>query len=160
MITRWRLPTEKKLIFHYVLIIGCVLVCILWFYLFNKINTLQETIQNKNTLLAFMQKADQELQQNGDGIESNQSASQHSNTSLSATVQTAINQTLLSTKVTQLRLMENNTLQLAFKQANFDVLMRLLTTLSEKNGIQVKEARIRKDEKPNTVNAEIVLSNP
>ncbi len=157
MINRWRLPEDRKFLFFYLLAVGCCLALLLWLYLNNEIHDLSNSIQRQKTLLAFMQKADLELRQTTARPQNIGKSAAIPSGSLTTSVQTAINQAQLGPRVVQLRQQENMTLQLSFRQADFDTLISLLSTLSDQNGIEVREARIQKSDKPDIVNADLVL---
>jgi general secretion pathway protein M len=121
-------------------VIVCVIYFFLWSPLADKTANLRDQIQHDQTLLSWMEKADQQIQSMGK--KSSQIKSNKAPISLLSQVQQNVKQQGFADNLTQLHQVENNAVQLSFKQINFDDFMQWLTDIWRNNGIIVSQISI------------------
>lgn len=141
---------EKKAAFIGGTVLGCFILFSAWEFLANQVSDLREHVTHNQKLLTWMQQADTELQK------AHVSSNSHTANPMTA-VQTAINQSTLTTHVNQLKQSDNNSIQLNFKEANFDAIIQLLTQLSQQQQLNVKQAQFTNSKTPGIVNASLTL---
>jgi type II secretory pathway component PulM len=126
-----------------------------WLPLDNKIMSMRHKVQQNQQLLAWMQAADKQLQ------ESNRmsSMSTHLPASLLSTAQKQIKQSSIAKQLSQLRQSDSDSVQLSFKQVDFDKLITWLTDSWHQQGLTLSQFTIAPSETPGIVSADIQLKS-
>lgn len=146
---------DKQFVFLGSVIITIFLIyLIIWSPLNNRVATLRNNVQHNKNLLVWMQAADKQIQAYANIPQANKNAA-----SLLSIVQNEINQSALSKDLTQLHQVENDSVQLSFRDVDFDRLITWLTQLWLQHNITVTHASIKKTDAQGIVSAEIILNN-
>lgn len=142
--------------------LGTVAVLILLFYsliwspLSNKVISMRGQIQRNEQLLAWIQTADKQIQL----VEKNlQQSASSSSTSLLSTTQNLINESTLSSQLSQLRQADSDSVQLSFKQVDFDKLIAWLAETSKTQRFVVSQLTVTPSPSPGIVSAELTLKS-
>lgn len=128
---------------------------VLWSPLNNKVESLRTKIQRDQKLLVWMQDTNRRVQQ----IEKNQQTKKIAATdvSLLTIVQRQLNKTPLVSSLEQLRQADNDSVQLSFKNVDFDKLAAWLIQLWQQEGLVVSQINVTPSGSPGMVGAELVL---
>lgn len=142
--------------------IGAIALLILLIYAFiwspldGNVSAMRKQIQRNEELLAWMQATDKQIQ----ALENHtQKSTSHSSGSLLSMVQNQINESPLATQLSQLRQSESDSVQLSFKQVDFDKLITWLTESLHSGGIVVSQITVTPSESPGIVSAELILKS-
>lgn len=130
---------------------------LIWSPLNNKVETLRKQIQNNQKLLLWMQSADKQLQI----IEkkSDKTNTPHTSGSLLSMAQNQINQSPLATQLADLRQIDSDSVQLSFKQVDFDKLIEWLTYAWKDQGLLISQITITASNNPGIVSADFILKS-
>ena len=128
---------------------------IIWSPIQNSVSQLKQTVSNNQSLLSWMQQANQTIQANQNSGHSMQNTDP---TQRLAVIQTSLKQTNFGTKVTQLEQAEQNNVRVVISKTNFDALTTWLTNLWEIHGIIVNELTLKRLNDQGLVSANIVLT--
>lgn len=140
--------------------LGAIALIMIFIYIFiwspltNKVANLRQQIQRDSQLLTWMQSADIQITAAGTVTK----GPTHSGSLLSVT-QTLINKSALSSQLTQLRQADSDSVQLSFKEVNFDKLILWLGQSSKKEHLSISEFRVTPLSAPGMVSAELILQS-
>jgi len=138
-----------------VVIIIFLIYGFIWAPLNNKVKTIRTHIERNQALLAWMTAADiqiQRIQKNNQKPLAAVSAG-----SLLSVIQNQINLSPIATNLSELRQFENDSVQLRFKQVEFDKMIAWLAELCQENKVVITQLTITSGESPGIVAAEFVL---
>ena len=145
---------KQTLLAGSILVMIFVVYTFIWTPLAESIQLQREKIQSNQALLAWMQQADQQLQH----PQSQTLRAKKTYTgSLLSFIQSQINKTELETLLTELKQSENDTVQLRFKEVNFDKLIIWLVTLAQDYHLSVVRMAVTPTTTIGIVNADIVI---
>lgn len=126
-----------------------------WSPLNNKVTTMRSQIQRNAQLLAWIQAADKQIKL----AEKTLQKPADSSTSLLSTAQQLINDSALSSQLTQLRQMDTDSVQLSFKEVDFDKLITWLTQANKTDRLVVSQLAVAPGHSPGIVSAELILKS-
>lgn len=128
----------------------------IWSPLDNKIVSMRKQIQQDQKLLVWMQAADKQL---NNAENHAQSPSSPSSASLLSLAQKQIKQSTLANQLSQLRQTDSESVQLSFKQVDFDKLVAWLTNSWHEQGLMVAQLTVAPSDTPGIVSAELQLKS-
>ncbi len=128
----------------------------IWSPLDHKITSMRTQIVQNQKLLTWMKAADSQLTHSASQIKS---TSPHASASLLSLAQNQIKQSPLSNQAYQLRQAESDSVQLSFKQVDFDKLITWLTEIHQQQSLMVTQLTVAPGETPGMVSAEIQLTS-
>ena len=126
----------------------------IWSPLTNKVTSLREQIERDSQLLKWMQSADQQIE----SAEKTAKTTKNSGSLLSI-AQTLIQESALSSQLTQLRQTDADSVQLSFKEVSFDTLIVWLAESSKKEHLLISEFRVTPLSTPGMVSAELTFKS-
>lgn len=129
----------------------------IWSPLDHKITSMRTQIEQNQKLLVWMQAADSQLEKSANQIQS--ASSTHASASLLTVAQHQIKQSALANQSYQLRQAESDSVQLSFKQVDFDKLITWLTDSWHQQGLIVTQLTVAPSETPGIVSAELLLTS-
>lgn len=129
----------------------------IWSPLDHKITSMRTQIEQNQKLLAWMQAADKQLANSAKQIQSTSTTS--TSKSLLSIAQNQIKQSSLSNQSYQLRQAESDSVQLSFKQVDFDKLITWLSDASRQQTLMISQLTVAPSDTPGIVSAELQLTS-
>lgn len=143
MKSKWQqlaLREKQMLVLGGIVMILAMFYGFIWAPLANKVSSLRADVQHNQQLLSFMQAASKKIQSfsgaNRDALNN------PSHASLLSGVQQQLHQPPLSQYPVLLKQADSDSVEVSFKQVNFDLLMTWLIRVSEQNHWVVKQMTI------------------
>lgn len=144
---------KQKVLMGLALGLSLIIYFCLWQPLNQTVTSLRSQVSRQQELWAWMQEMDQKI-----NATQHTQINVHEGKSFLGTVQTLLNKSPIAPKVNDLRQIENDTVQIRFKQASFDAMITWLIRLSETVSLQISEVSIKSTSAPGIVDAEITLN--
>jgi type II secretory pathway component PulM len=129
----------------------------IWSPLDHKITAMRTQIEQNQKLLAWMEAADKQLANSAKQIQSASTTS--TSKSLLSVAQNQIKQSSLSNQSYRLRQAESDSVQLSFKQVDFDKLITWLSDASRQQNLMVSQLTVAPSDTPGIVSAELQLTS-
>lgn len=135
-----------------------IMVVIIYFGLYSPlvshVHALRNQIQQDQTVLAFMQQADQTINQVNVGRHKNKP---ESTMMLLSILQKQINEASLNLALIQLKQGTGETVAMRFQKVEFDKLMRLLLMVTKQQAVTIEQLSAKTNRDLGLVDAEVVL---
>jgi general secretion pathway protein M len=138
-----------------VIVIG-LFYALIWSPLESKVTTLRDKVQRNQQLLSFMQTTDKQLQPFSDKPFK---GNKESSSSLLSAIQNQLKKPPLNKYSAELKQADAGSVELAFKQVNFDILVTWLTRMSEQKRWVITQMTIARSATTGMVSATFILTS-
>ncbi len=154
----WWLQLSKRekqsLVMGSVVLLGAMIYFLGWVPFSNKIDSLRQQLIHDQALLVWMRSTDAKLK----AFANPSPQASLGNHSILGLIQTSIQKSELHKNVTQLRQLENASVQIFFHKVSFDLLMGWVIQICQQQHLIVKQITITPDDAMGVVSAELVLT--
>lgn len=133
-----------------------LIYALIWSPLSNKVDAMREQIVKEQKLLVWMKEADQRMQVLEKSSQ-NTKPNNPSGLSLLTIMQKQINNSEFVSSLTQLRQVENDSVQLSFTNVSFDKLIAWLTKLWKQENIVIAQMTVNAGSAAGVVSVDLVL---
>lgn len=150
---------EKQMVSVGLVFLGAFLIyLILWLPLSNYVSSLRDQIHNSQELLTWMKGTDKQIQTLEKSTARKPSKSPAG--SLLNIVQKQIKTSPIATALTQLHQAENDSVQLTFKNVNFDKLIAWIISFTQQQECSITQMTVTPNATVGMVSADFVLALP
>lgn len=143
-------PHEKKRVLTGLAIVALIILAWMAQLLSGQVNQLKQTVKQNQSLLLWMQDADNQLRQPGHAASAKTDLRP-------AVIQTALEAAQMTTHVTKLRQNEKGAVLLTLTEVNFDSLLKLLDAIQKKTGAVPIQIHIKRGAATGSVSADMLL---